>query len=146
MSSNSAPRVFVVDDEHVVATTLAAILRLHGYCAISFTSPIEALAAAQSRAPDLLISDVMMPDISGIDLAIQIRAECPECKVLLFSGQAATRDLPEDARRKGHDSQLLQKPVHSSAMFASIRALSAEKGPAGRIPVSPASPLTTEAS
>jgi DNA-binding NtrC family response regulator len=139
--SNSAARVFVVDDEHVIASTLAAILRLNGYCATSFTSAMEALAAAQSRAPDLLISDVVMPGISGIDLAIQIKAECPECKILLFSGQASTQDLLEGARRQGHDFELLQKPVHPSVILMSIEGLSA----AGPIPVAPGALLSSEA-
>ena len=142
MRSNSVPRVFVVDDEHVIASTLAAILKLHGYSATSFTSPREALAAARSKAPDLLISDVAMPDISGIDLAIQMKAQYPECKVLLFSGQAATQDLLKDARSQGHNFQLLEKPVHPSAMLSSVGALAVSHP----IPVLPASPRCTEAS
>jgi DNA-binding NtrC family response regulator len=116
----------VVDDEHVIASTLAAILKLNGYSATFFTSALEALAAAQLRAPDLLISDVLMPGLSGVDLAIQIRAECPECKILLFSGQATTWDLLEDAHSQGHYFELLQKPVHPSVILMSIEALEAE--------------------
>jgi CheY-like chemotaxis protein len=126
VSSNS---VFVVDDEHVIASSLAAILKLHGYSATFFTSALEALAAAQSRAPDLLISDVLMPGLSGVDLAIQIRAECPECKILLFSGQATTQDLLKEARRQGNSFQLLRKPVHPSVMLKSIEALTMESVP-----------------
>ena len=126
MSSNPVPRVFVVDDEHVIASTLAAILKLHGYSATFFTSPREALEAARSKAPDLLISDVAMPGISGIDLAIQMKIQYPRCKVLLFSGQAATQDLLEDARSQGHNFQLLEKPVHPSAMLSRVGALAAE--------------------
>ena len=111
MSSNSVPRVFVVADEHVIASTLAAILKRHGYSTTSFTSALEALAAARSRAPDLLISDVVMPGISGVDLAIQIKAQCPECKILLFSEEATAQDLLKDARGQGQTFQLLQKPV-----------------------------------
>ena len=111
MSSNPVPRVFVVDDEHVIASTLAQILKLNGYYTTFFTSPLEALAAARSRPPDLLVSDVAMPGISGIDLAIQMKAQHPTCKVLLFSGQAATLDLLEDARALGHEFDLLLKPV-----------------------------------
>jgi len=48
-------RVFVVDDEPVIASTLAAILKLHGYSATAFTFPLEALVAARSKAPDLVI-------------------------------------------------------------------------------------------
>lgn len=107
----SSARVFVVDDEHVIASTLAAILRMNGYSATFFTSPVEALAAARSKAPDLLISDVALPGISGIDLAVQMRAQYPNCKILLFSGKAATSDLLEDARAQGHDFDLLLKPA-----------------------------------
>jgi DNA-binding NtrC family response regulator len=81
VSSNSVPRVFVVDDKHVIASTLATILKRQGYSARAFTSPLEALAAARSGAPDLLISD----GLSGVDLANQVKAQYPECKVLLFS-------------------------------------------------------------
>jgi FixJ family two-component response regulator len=72
VSSSPVPRVFIVDDEHVIASTLAAILRMHGYSATFFTSPVEALATSRSGVPDLLISDVAMPGISGIDLATQM--------------------------------------------------------------------------
>jgi CheY-like chemotaxis protein len=129
VSSNSGSRVFVVDDEHVIASSLAAILKLHGYSVTFFTSALEALAAAQSSAPDLLISDVLMPRLSGVDLAIQIRAECPECKILLFSGQATTQDLLKEARRQGNSFQLLQKPVQPSEMLKSIQALTMESVP-----------------
>jgi DNA-binding NtrC family response regulator len=125
--SNSVPRVFVVDDEHVIASTLAAILKLHGYSARAFTSPLEALAAARSGAPDLLIADAVMPGLSGVDLANQMLAQYPECKVLLFSGQATTRDLLRDTRKQGNTFPLLQKPVQPSVMFLSIEALAGEK-------------------
>ena len=111
MSSNPVPHIFVVDDEPVIASTLAAILQMNGFSAKFFTCPLEALAAARLKAPDLLISDVAMPGISGIELAIQMRALFPTCKVLLFSGQAATVDLLQDARAQGHDFDLLLKPV-----------------------------------
>lgn len=136
------PRVFVVDDEQVIASTLASILKLHGYSAAFFTSPQEALAAARAKAPDLLISDVAMPGISGIDLAIQMKTQYPECKILLFSGQAATLDLLEDARNQGHDFQLLEKPVHPSEILSRVRKLAVS----GPIAVLPASKQLTEAS
>lgn len=121
-----SPRVFVVDDEPVIASTLEAILKQHGYSAVAFISPIKALASARSRAPDLLIADVVMPDLSGIDLAIRMKAQHPECKILLFTGVAGTRDLLEDARSQGHDFQLLHKPVHPSTILSMVGALAAE--------------------
>jgi CheY-like chemotaxis protein len=131
--SNTRLTVKILKNPHVklIASTLAAILKPHGYSATFFTSPLEALAAARSSAPDLLISDVAMPGISGIELAIQMRAQYPDCKILLFSGQAASMDLLEDARSQGHNFQLLQKPVHPSVMLSMIGELATENGLAG---------------
>lgn len=140
MAPNLVPCVFVVDDEPVIASTLAAILKLNGYCATSFTSPIEALATAQSRAPDLLISDVVMPRLSGIDLAIQLSVDAPECKILLFSGQTCNADLLKIARIQGHDFELLEKPVHPLEILSRVAALTAEIDRSGVVLMSQATP------
>jgi CheY-like chemotaxis protein len=118
--SDPATQIFVVDDEPVIASTLAAILQMNGFSAKFFTSPLEALAAARSKAPDLLISDVTMPDISGIDLAMKMRAQFPTCKILLFSGHPATFGLIEDARARGHEFHLLLKPVAPAELLLEI--------------------------
>ena len=115
------PRVFVVDDEVVIAQTLGVILRQQGFEAHSFSLPLEALKAARDMAPDLLISDVVMPLLSGIELAIQLREICPNCKVLLFSGQAATVGMLEKARTSGHNFEVLAKPVHPADLLLKIR-------------------------
>jgi CheY-like chemotaxis protein len=118
--SNPVPRIFVVDDEPVIASTLVAILQMNGFSAKFFTCPLAALTAARLKAPDLLISDVAMPGISGIELAVQMRAQYPTCKVLLFSGQAASMDLLEDARSQGHNFDLLLKPVPPTELLLEV--------------------------
>lgn len=117
---NVQPRVFVVDDEHIIASTLTLILRHQGFEATSFFDPGEALLAAQGKAPDLLISDVVMPRYSGIELAIKMRTICPACKVLLFSGQAATTSMLDEARAKGHDFEVLAKPIHPHDLLKKV--------------------------
>jgi CheY-like chemotaxis protein len=120
VSSDLGPRVFVVDDEHVIASTLTAILQMHGFCAKFFTSPLEALTAARAKPPDLLVSDVEMPGLSGLDLAIQMKAQYPSCKILLLSGQAATLDLLQQARAQGHHFDLLLKPIPPTELLLEI--------------------------
>jgi DNA-binding NtrC family response regulator len=120
VSNAPSLRVFVVDDELVIASTLATILNMNGFSARPFTQPLEALAAAHLDIPDLLISDVAMPDLSGIDLAIQITAQHPRCEILLFSGQADTVDLLKKARHGGYHFRLLAKPVFPSELLAEI--------------------------
>jgi CheY-like chemotaxis protein len=114
-------RIFVVDDEYVIATTLAMILQRSGFDAVSFTEPMKALDAAQKDPPDLLISDVLMPVLSGVELSIRMQQDNPECKVLLFSGQAATANLLEEARERGHDFELLSKPIHPTEFLQRVR-------------------------
>jgi DNA-binding response OmpR family regulator len=116
--------VFVVDDEGLIAKTLAMILKQTGFAASAFEDPYLALgAAADGLVPDLLISDVVMPGMSGIDLAVQFRSAYPTCKVLLFSGQVATADMLATAKLHGHDFEVLAKPVHPSDLLAKLRDL-----------------------
>jgi CheY-like chemotaxis protein len=114
-------RVLVVDDEQVIADTLAKILDLNGYEASAVYTGTAAVEDARSLQPDLIISDVIMPDMEGIQAAIRIRSFLPDCKILLFSGQAATADLLENARAQGHEFEILGKPVHPSDLLAKLR-------------------------
>jgi CheY-like chemotaxis protein len=76
---------------------------------------------ARDAAPELLISDVVMPEMTGIELAITLRTTAPDCKVLLFSGQAVTRDLLLKARDEGHDFEIITKPIHPADMLNRVR-------------------------
>jgi CheY-like chemotaxis protein len=64
----------------------------------------------------------MMPGMTGVELAIQFKQSQPECKILLFSGQAATSDLLRKAREQGYEFELLAKPVHPADLLARLRA------------------------
>src|SRR5438309_1618804 len=108
--TNQKPKALVVDDEQVIADTLAIILNQAGFDASAVYTGKGAVEAARQRRPAIIISDVMMPDMNGIEAAIEIRSFLPECKILLFSGQAATADLLKQARARGHEFEVLAKP------------------------------------
>ncbi len=114
-------RVLVVDDERVIADTLAMILQQTGFETRVAYSGEQALDVAVEFAPDMLISDVIMAGVNGIDAAIRIREMLPGIKILLFSGQAATADLLEKARALGYDFEILAKPVHPQDLLARMR-------------------------
>ncbi|MGC1460657.1 MAG: response regulator [Terracidiphilus sp.] len=120
--TKSKPKVLVVDDERVIADTLSMILNQSGFEARAVYSGEGALELAQAFEPDMLISDVIMADLNGIDAAIRIRAQLPGIKVLLFSGQAATADLLEIARTQGYEFEILAKPVHPQDLLSRLRA------------------------
>jgi CheY-like chemotaxis protein len=120
-ANHAKPRVLVADDEHVIADTLAIILNQSGFEATAVYSGEKALEMAEILKPDMLISDVIMTDLNGIDAAIKIRAMLPGCKILLFSGQAATADLLDRVRAQGHELEILAKPVHPQDLLARLR-------------------------
>jgi CheY-like chemotaxis protein len=118
---STKPKVLVVDDERVIADTLAIILNQSGFSASAVYTGTAAVERAKEDKPDLIISDVIMPDMNGIEAAIRIRRLLPGCKILLFSGQAATADLLEKARQEGHEFEILAKPVHPQDLLAKLR-------------------------
>jgi CheY-like chemotaxis protein len=120
--SKTKSKVLVVDDERVIADTLAMILNQSGFEARAVYSGEGALDLAATFAPDMLISDVIMADLNGIDAAIRVRALLPNIKILLFSGQAATADLLEKARAQGYEFEILAKPVHPQDLLNKLRA------------------------
>ena len=120
-TTTSKPRVLVADDEQVIANTLAIILNQAGFEARAVFSGEKAVEALETFQPDMLISDVIMTGMTGIEAAIITRTRMPHCKILLFSGQAATADLLEKARTQGHEFEILAKPVHPTDLLAKLR-------------------------
>ena len=114
------PVVLIVDDERVIADTLSIILKKNGFSTLTAYDGKSALEIARTTPPALLISDVVMPGMTGVELAIALTQTIPACKVLLFSGQAATVDLLENARNAGYNFTTLVKPVHPTDILRRI--------------------------
>lgn len=114
------PVVLVVDDECVIADSLAEILKRSGYCAVTAYDGASALESALMMPPDVLITDVVLPGMNGIELATTMRRIYPDCKVVLFSGNAATSAMMEAAMRAGDNFVLLNKPVSPREMLQHV--------------------------
>jgi DNA-binding NtrC family response regulator len=115
-----APVILIVDDEKVIADTLSIILTRAGFITMTAYDGETALRIANAITPALLISDVVMPGMTGVELAIMLSQSIPNLKVLLFSGQASTVDLLEKARHGGHYFTALTKPVHPTDMLKRV--------------------------
>ena len=115
-------RVSVVDEEVLIASTFAMVLCHQGFDASFFTEPLQALQSARYHAPDLLLSEVSMPVLSGIELAIRVQKHCPNCKVLLLSGQPDIANLLRASRANGHIFEVLPKPIHPTVLLREIQA------------------------
>ena len=116
-------RVLIADDERIIADTLAQILVLSGYRASAVYTGEQAVAIAAQSSPDVLISDVVMGGMNGIEAAIAIRRICPQCHVILFSGQATTMNLLARANSDGNQFEILAKPVHPASILARLNAI-----------------------
>lgn len=124
-------RILVADDDCVIASTLTQILRLSGYEVETVSSGEQAVAAAAQHKPDVLISDVVMDGITGIEAAVRILEIAPECLVILISGQANTANQLGGAHHLGHELEILPKPVHPKVLLELIAAFAIERTAAG---------------
>jgi DNA-binding response OmpR family regulator len=116
----SKPKVLVIDDEQVIANTLMIILNQSGFDTCNAYSAEDGIELLDSFQPEILIADVMMPGMNGVELAIITRSKLPTCKIFLFSGQTTTAELLDKANAQGHQFEILAKPIHPDALLAKL--------------------------
>ncbi len=117
----AAPRILVVDDEVLIADTIVQILNRNGFIAEAAYSGEQAIEMARRSCPELVLSDVLMPQIDGVEAAIQISELCPDTRIVLFSGQAATLEILSRAKQRGYNFELLPKPIHPTQLIQHLR-------------------------
>ena len=115
--------ILVVDDEPAIRMTAAAILEMQGYKTATAADGEAAFERALELRPNLVLSDVVMPGMNGVQLAIALREALPETQILLFSGNTATADILEGARTQGYDFKILAKPVPMEELLTEVRNL-----------------------
>ena len=115
--------ILVVDDEEILANTTIEILNQAGFCAFVAYDGQTALELAAKFHPDILLTDVMMPGMNGVELAVAIRNLLPQTHILLISGQAGTIDLLEKARLQGYRFDLVSKPIHPLKLIELLKKL-----------------------
>jgi DNA-binding response OmpR family regulator len=113
--------VLAVDDNRFIADTLVLILKANGFSTSVAYSAEEAIDLARATSPDVMLSDVVMGAMNGVDLAILFSREHPNCRVILLSGHVATTDLLEAAEAQGYNFDILAKPVHPSELLQRVR-------------------------
>jgi CheY-like chemotaxis protein len=114
-------RILVVDDEPLIADTIVQILNRSGFIAEAAYGGREAIEAARRITPELILSDVLMPHLDGVEAAIAIQKFLPETRIVLFSGQAATVEILARARTRGYHFELLAKPLHPTQLIKHLR-------------------------
>ena len=114
--------VLVVDDEAAVADSLVATLQRSGYAAIAAYDGQSALETALLVPPEVVIADVELPEMNGVELAIALKSTIPDCKILLLAEQETKPKLPTLAGGIGHEIEVLSKTIKPSDLFAHVSA------------------------
>ena len=118
--SSGARRILVVDDDPMVATTVQRVLRPEGYEVEVALGGAQALEQARAQRPDLVVLDLMMPGIDGLEVCRQLRTEC-SLPILMLTARSGTVD-----RVRGLDTgadDYLVKPFAYPELLARVRAL-----------------------
>lgn len=112
--------IFVVDDEPEIAATFRRFLIRLGYRVEAFTSPLAAVERlrADPARPDLVISDMVMPDMDGESFAAEVRRLRPDCPIIFCSAYR-----PRSVRLPGPDPDFIDKPVHPPQLARGVRAM-----------------------
>ena len=114
-------KIIVVDDEPIIADTLVNILTGEGHDALAVSHGESAVKWAKMVLPDAVISDVIMPGMNGIETAKAIMESLPNCRIILFSGQAASVDLLAQARAEGYAFEVLAKPINPEKLLEKLK-------------------------
>jgi CheY-like chemotaxis protein len=117
----SRSRVLVVDDQKLIVDTIAEILEGAGFEVAVACDAWTALELAASFQPERLLTDVLMPGMNGVELAIAVRKMYPAVKILLFTGQAGISEILENAEERGYKFEVLPKPIHPRKLIEHIK-------------------------
>src|ERR1700739_1755969 len=114
-------KVPCVGGERLLAETTTAILHRAGFDVRTAYDGFGALEMTGSFHPDYLLTDIMMPGMNGVDLAVAVAKMYPATAILLVSGQAGIADILNESKAKGFEFPLLAKPVHPSNLVEKLR-------------------------
>src|ERR1700748_3455420 len=113
--------VLVVDDEAVVAERVSMALRYEGWNIATASDGSSAIASARAQRPDVVVLDVMLPDMSGLDVLHKLREENPQLPVLLLTAKDAVEDRIAGLTAGGDD--YVTKPFSIEEVVLRLRAL-----------------------
>jgi DNA-binding response OmpR family regulator len=110
-------KILVIDDEPAVVELLKYCLEKHGYKAITAKSGAEGLKKANSQKPDLILLDIIMPEMDGFTVLRQLRAENSTCKlpIILLTAKSEINDVFEAEKYRATDYVI--KPVELSELL-----------------------------
>jgi DNA-binding response OmpR family regulator len=116
----------VIDDDHLVRYALSKMLHRNGYDVTTASDGKRGMAILRDELPDIVITDIIMPEQEGLDTIAMIRRERPETKIIAISGGGRIRnvDFLDMARSLGADDAI-PKPFQAEELLSRLRRLAA---------------------
>jgi CheY-like chemotaxis protein len=114
-------RIAVVDDDHAMVETLCDILELHGWETVRAKDGKEAVDVVEHSGVGVVLMDVRMPRMNGVDALVEIKRRAPATNVVLFTASAA-QELLQRAERHGV-ARILRKPVDARELLSVLDGL-----------------------
>lgn len=118
MTEDLKAKVLLVDDEEDFLKTLAERLEARGLKVSTATSGLEAVSDTEKNGYDLIVLDLSMPGIDGLETLKRIKARQPEAEIIMLTGQGSIRTGIEAMKLGAED--YLQKPVNISVLMEKI--------------------------
>jgi DNA-binding response OmpR family regulator len=121
-------KVLVIDDEAGIRRLIEDVLQVDGHQVLTATNGVSGMRVMRLERPDIVITDILMPDQDGLGIIRSMRQEFPEVKILAISGAGAvgSLDLLLAAERLGADATLA-KPFVPEQLFESVKGLASTK-------------------
>ncbi|HEY7510573.1 MAG TPA: response regulator, partial [Vicinamibacteria bacterium] len=113
------PRILIVDDDQGTLASLSRAFALEGYTAITSSSAARALERLQEEPVDAILSDVVMPEMDGLEFLAKVKERAPEVPVILMSGQATVETAMKATRLGALD--FVEKPVGLDRLLLTLR-------------------------
>jgi DNA-binding response OmpR family regulator len=132
------PSILIIDDEPEVGRSLQRVLERAGFTVLTTTSGADGLSALEQNAPDVVITDIMMPKVHGIDVIRHIRNTFAGTRIIAISGggnfaplgyqpEAITTSAYLEVARKSGADEILRKPFDRDELLACVRRLLSQR-------------------
>ena len=117
-------KILIIEDDDVIRITLTNVLKKHGYTTLSAENGNNGLAVFKKENPDIVITDMLMPDKEGLETIIELRALNPKIKIIAMSGGGSTQNMAflQMAEKVGANL-LLSKPIKPDQLIAALENL-----------------------
>lgn len=118
------PRILVIDDEPLVLSTVVTMLSREGFSVEEASDGEAAIAMIHRNPPDVVITDIFMPNRDGIEIIRELKRSCPRTKIIAMTGGGQTRmmEIVSAAEFLGAD-HVLHKPFERESLLAAMNAV-----------------------